>query len=81
LDVILATVAVNVALVWPAVTNTLAGIVTLALLLDRATLEPPVAAGAVRVTVQLDVPGAFTAAAEQLKLLGCAVTVRAMVAD
>ena len=53
----------------------------LALLLDTATVEPPVGATAVRVTVHVEVPGAFTVAGEQFKLLGCVVTVNAMVAD
>ena len=51
-------------------TATLPGTVILALLLDRATTEPPEGATAVSVTVQLEVPGAFTAAGEQLKELG-----------
>ena len=76
----LATVAVKGALVSPAPTPTLAGTVMLALLLDRATVAPPEGAGAVRVTVQLDVPGAFTVLGEQLKLLGCTVAVKVMVA-
>jgi len=76
-----ATVAVKPALVWPAVTATLPGTVILALLLDSVTMEPPEGATAVSVTVQLEVPGAFTVAGEQLKLLGCIVTVKAMVAD
>jgi hypothetical protein len=53
----------------------------LALLLDKVTVAPPAGAAAVSVTVQLEVPGAFTVAGEQLKPLGCAVTVKAMVAD
>jgi hypothetical protein len=68
-------------LVWPAVTATLAGTVTLALLLDKATVDPPAGAADVSVTVQLEVPGAFTVAGEQLKLPGCVVTVRATVED
>jgi hypothetical protein len=65
----LATVAVNEALLSPAPTPTLPGTVMLALLLDNVTVAPP-AAAPVRVTVQLDVPGAFTVPGEQLKLLG-----------
>jgi hypothetical protein len=61
--------AVNEALLCPAVTATLAGTVILALLLESDTLAPDGAA-AVSVTVQLDVPGAFTVAGEQLKLEG-----------
>ena len=76
----LPTVAVKGALVSPAPTLTLAGTVMLALLLDRVTVAPPPGAGAVRVTVQLEVPGAFTVAGEQLKLLGCTVMVKDMVA-
>ena len=72
--------AVKEALVRPAPTLTLAGTVMLALLLDRATVEPPAGAAAVRVTVQVEVPGAFTDAGEQLKEPGWAVTVNAMVA-
>jgi hypothetical protein len=68
----LATVAVNVALVNPAPTLTLAGTVILALLLDSVTVDPPAGATPVNVTVQLEVPGAFTVAGEQLKLLGWA---------
>jgi hypothetical protein len=77
----LPTVAVKEALVNPAPTLTLAGTVILALLLDNVTVDPPAGAAAVKVTVQLEVPGAFTVAGEQLRLLGCAVTVNAMVAD
>jgi hypothetical protein len=72
----LATVAVNEALVRPEPTLTLLGTVMLPLLLDKATLAPPEGATAVKVTVQLDVPGAFTVAGEQLRLAGCGVTVR-----
>ena len=68
----------NDALLWPAPTATLAGTVMLALLLDNATVAPDGAA-AVKLTVQLDVPGAFTVAGEQLKLDGWAVTVSATV--
>ena len=64
----LATLAVNEALLCPAVTATLAGTVMLALLLDSATVAPE-GAVAVKVTVQLDVPGAFTVAGEQLNVL------------
>ena len=54
----------------PAPTLTLAGTVMLALLLDSATEAPPEGAAAVRVTVQLEVPGAFTVEGEQLRLVG-----------
>jgi hypothetical protein len=77
----LATVAVNEVLLNPAPTPTLPGTVMLPLLLDKVTVAPPAGAAAVSVTVQLEVPGAFTVAGEQLKLLGCAVTVNAMVVD
>ena len=70
--------AVNDALLCPAPTATLAGTVILPLLLDNVTVAPDGAA-AVKLTVQLDVPGAFTVAGEQLKLAGCAVTVSATV--
>jgi hypothetical protein len=53
----------------------------LALLLDRATVEPPEGATAVRVTLQVEVPGAFTVAGEQLKEPGSTVTAKPMVAD
>jgi hypothetical protein len=76
----LATLAVNEALFWPAATATLAGTVMLALLLESVTVAPEGTA-AVSVTVQLDVPGAFTVAGEQLKLEGCAVTVKATAVD
>ncbi len=75
----LATEAVKEALLSPAPTPTLPGTVMLALLLDKVTVAPPAGAAAVSVTVQLEVPGAFIVAGEQLKLLGCAVTVNAMV--
>ena len=50
------TVAVKVALVAPAATVTEAGTVTFELLLARLTANPPVAAAAFNVTVQLSVP-------------------------
>ena len=60
--------AVNVALLSPAVILTLPGTVTLVLVLDSVTLEV-LDAAAVRVTVQVEVPGAFTVAGEQVRLL------------
>ena len=57
-DVTAATAAVNVPVVDPAATVMLEGTVTLALLLDSVTLDPPAPAADVRVTVQLDVPAA-----------------------
>jgi hypothetical protein len=76
----LATLAVNEALLCPAVTATLAGTVMAALLLDSATVAPE-GTVAVKVTVHVEVPGAFTVAGEQLKLEGCTVTVNAIVVD
>jgi hypothetical protein len=43
----------------------------LPLLLDKATFAPPEGAAAVKVTMQADVPGAFTVEGEQLRLEGC----------
>ena len=73
--------AVKEVLDCPAARDTLAGTVTLALLLVIVTVEPPAGAAAVRVTVQVDAPGAFTVAGEQLKLEGCTATVKATVVD
>lgn len=55
-----ATEAVKAAVVDPAATVTLAGTVTLVLLLDKETGDPPVSAAALRVTVQVADPGALT---------------------
>ena len=71
--------AVKVALLSPAPMFTLEGTVTLVLLLESAMLAA-LGAAAVRVTVQVDVPGAFTVAGEQLKLLSCAAAARLIVA-
>ena len=60
--------AVNVALLSPAPILTLPGTVTLVLLLASVTLAA-LEAAAVSVAVQVEVPGAFTVAGEQLKLL------------
>ncbi len=60
--------AVNVALLRPVAILTLAGTVTLALLLDSVTLVA-LEAAAVKVAVQVEVPGAFTVAGKQVKLL------------
>jgi hypothetical protein len=57
-----AALAVKVAPEAAAGTVTEAGTVTLALLLDSATLMPPAVAGRLRVTVQDDVPGPATEA-------------------
>jgi hypothetical protein len=68
LETTAAAVAVNVALLSPAPIFTLPGTVTLVLLLNSATLTA-LETAAVRVTVQVEVPGAFTVAGEQVKLL------------
>ena len=68
MEVTAATVAVNVALLSPAPILTLPGTVTFTLLLDSVTLVA-LEAAAVKVTVQVEVPGAFTVAGEQVKLL------------
>jgi hypothetical protein len=62
------TVAVKVALLSPAVMVTLAGTVTLVLLLSRATLAE-LEAPAFKVAVQVEVPGPVTVDGEQLRLL------------
>ena len=74
-----ATVAVKVALLSPAPIFTLPGTVTLVLLLSSVTLVA-IEAAAVRVSVQLEVPGAFTVAGEQLKLLSWTAATRLIVA-
>jgi hypothetical protein len=79
LEVTAATVAVNVALLSPAVMLTLPGTVIFVLVLESATLAVPEAA-AVKVTVQVEVPGALTVAGEQVKLLSCAAAAMLMVA-
>jgi hypothetical protein len=76
----LATVATKVPLICPEATITLPGTMTLTLLLDRVTGDPPGGAALDSVTVQLVVPGALTVAGEQVKLPGWTTTVRAMVA-
>ena len=48
--------AVNLALAAPAVTVTVAGAVTVELLLDRLTVNPPLGAAALSATVQVSVP-------------------------
>jgi len=72
-------VAVNVALLSPAPILTLPGTVTLALLLASATLVA-LEAAAVRLAVQVAVPGAFTVEGEQLMLLKIEAAARLMVA-
>jgi hypothetical protein len=59
--------AVKVLLAWPAATVTLAGTVTVALLLDSETTVPPIGALPLIVTVQLDVPGPVTVPGVQLR--------------
>ena len=60
--------AAKVALLSPLPILTLPGTVTLRLLLVRVTLVA-LEAAAVSVAVQVEVPGAFTVAGEQVKLL------------
>ena len=79
MEVTAATVAVNVALLSPAPILTLPGTDTLVLLLSSVTLEV-LDAAVVRVTVQVEVPGAFTVAGEQVKLLNWAAAAKPMVA-
>jgi hypothetical protein len=67
------TVALKVALVAPAGTVTEAGTVTAELLLARLTANPPLAAAAVRETVQLSVPAAVIELLLQLSALNDAV--------
>jgi hypothetical protein len=68
LEVTAATLAGNVALLSPEPILRLPGTVTLTLLLASVTLMA-LEAAAVSVAVQVEVPGAFTVAGEQLKLL------------
>jgi hypothetical protein len=68
LEVTAATVAVKVAVLSPVPILTLPGTVMLTLLLESVTLVA-LEAAAVNVAVQVEVPGAFTEAGEQLKLL------------
>ena len=60
--------AINVALLSPLPILTLPGTVMFALLLESVTVVA-LEAAAVRVAVQVEVPGAFTVEGEQLKLL------------
>ncbi len=68
LEVTAATVALNVALLSPAPILTLAGTVTLPLLLDSVTLTA-LEGAALIVTVQVEVPGPVTFAGEQINPL------------
>jgi hypothetical protein len=70
------TSAVNVTAVAPAGTVTPAGTVMLALLSEIETGYPPAGAGALRVTVQVEAPGAITVDGEQVNPLNVTVTVR-----
>jgi hypothetical protein len=77
-EVTAATVAVNVALFNPAPMLTIAGMVMFALSLESVALAALTVAAA-KVTVQAEVPGAFTIRGEQLKLLICAAAARLIV--
>jgi hypothetical protein len=72
-------VAVKEALVAPAATLTADGTVTEALLLERLTLSPPVAAAALRVTVQISVPAPVKDELVQVNALNAAVELPAAV--
>ena len=74
------TVATKLPLICPEATVTLDGTVMLTLSLARARVKPAPEATLVKVTVQVEVPGAFTVAGEQLKLPGWAATVRPIAA-
>jgi hypothetical protein len=63
-------VAVKEPLVWFAGIVMPFGTVTTPLLLDNATVAPPAGAAAERVTMQMELPGAFTVPGEQLSPLG-----------
>jgi hypothetical protein len=68
-----ATLAVKPVLAAPEGTFTLAGTVTLELLMASATVIPPTGDGALKLTVQAVLPGALTAVATQVRPLtpGC----------
>jgi hypothetical protein len=70
------TLAVKEPLVWFAAIPMLPGTVTMPLPLVNPTVTPPEVAGPDNVTVQVELPGAFTVPGEQLRLLGTTVTVR-----
>ncbi len=63
------TVALKLALVALAGTAMLAGTATVALLLDRVTLNPPLPAAALKLTVQASVPAPVMAPLLQVKAL------------
>ena len=69
------TVAVKLAVVEPTATVTEAGTVTVELLLARLTVNPPVAAAAFSVTVQLSVPAPVIEPLVQLSALSTATPV------
>ena len=74
------TVAVKVAVFSPVAKDTNPGTVTFALLLESKTLAPaPGQAGTV--TVQVDVPGAFTVAGEHVNDVTCVAWTRLMDVD
>ena len=66
-----AAVAVNVALVAPAATVTLAGSLSKALLSVSVTDRPPAGAARLSVTVQVALPGAVKLAGVQVRPLNC----------
>jgi hypothetical protein len=67
---------VKVPVVAPDATVTLAGTVAFALLLESATARPPPGAAPLNVTVQLEVPGAFTLDGEQERFVGVRAATR-----
>ena len=75
-----ATAAVNEPEFFVAAILMLAGTVTLVLLLDNTIVTPPAGAGADKVTVQLELPGAETVPGEQLTPAGTTKTQRLTVA-
>ncbi len=76
-----ATEAVKEALEAPAGTVIVAGTVTLALLLERATLVPPGGAALVKIAVHVEVPPALTVEGEQVNEPDCTKTVKAIEVD
>jgi hypothetical protein len=79
LELTVATVAVNVALLSPEPILRLPGTVMLVLELDSVMLVA-LGAAAVKVAVHVEVPGAFTVAGEQVRLLTWTAAARLMVA-
>jgi hypothetical protein len=76
-----ATFAVTFALVAPASTVALAGTVTIAFPLVNETASPPAGAAPVKLTVQVEVPGALTVAGLQLSVLSWLDGVTVTLAD